>query len=175
MAVSVIDATSTGGTGTVMVSGNMPAFSAYSPNGAFQSVSSVTNTNTVFANKTFDTAGCFNNSGSTVTLNGISTPAYAFAPNVAGYYQISAYVNNTTNTNFIYTNMLLYKNGSAYNGTGYGQIGYGLSSSNSYGGASGAILVYMNGTSDYLQIYTYSNSATSIYASYFTGALIRTS
>jgi hypothetical protein len=156
-------------TSTLAIQG--PAFSAYSPSGAFQSVSSVTNTNTVLANKNFDTATCFNNTGSTVTLNGISTPAYAFAPNVAGYYQISAYVNNTNNTNATYTNMILFKNGSAY--PPYGQMGYGLASTNSYAGASGAILVYMNGTSDYLQLYTYSNSNTSLYECYFNGFLAR--
>ena len=153
------------------VAGTGPAFSAYSPSGAFQSVSSVTNTNTVLANKNFDTATCFNNTGSTVTLNGISTPAYAFAPNVAGYYQISGYVNNTNNTNATYTNLIIFKNGSAY--PPYGQIGYGLASTNSYAGASGAILIYMNGTSDYLQLYTYSNSTTSLYQCYFNGFLAR--
>ena len=153
------------------VAGTGPAFSAYSPSGAFQSVSSSTNTNTVLASENFDTAGCFNNTGSTVTLNGISTPAYAFAPNVAGYYQISAYVNNTNNTNATYTNLFIFKNGSAY--PPYGQIGYGLASSNSYAAASGAILIYMNGTSDYLQLYTNSNSATSLYECYFNGFLAR--
>ena len=36
--------------------------------------------------KDFDTGVCYNNTGSTVTLNGISTPAYSFAPNIAGKY-----------------------------------------------------------------------------------------
>jgi hypothetical protein len=39
--------------------------------------------------KVFDTANCFNNTGSTATLNGLSAPAYSFTPNVAGYYQIN--------------------------------------------------------------------------------------
>ena len=34
----------------------------------------------------FDSDSCYNNTGSTVTLNGISTPSYSFAPNVAGKY-----------------------------------------------------------------------------------------
>jgi hypothetical protein len=34
----------------------------------------------------FDSDGCYNNTGSTVTLNSISTPSYSFAPNVAGKY-----------------------------------------------------------------------------------------
>ena len=64
-------------TGTVMVSGNMPAFGAYSNTN--QTVSN--NTGTVLSANTeeFDTASRFNNTGSTV--GGI--PAYAFLPNVA--------------------------------------------------------------------------------------------
>ena len=75
-------------TGTVMVSGNMPAFGAYSNTN--QTVSN--NTGTVLSANTeeFDTAGCYNNTGSTVTLNGLSVPAYSFCPNIAGYYQINA-------------------------------------------------------------------------------------
>jgi hypothetical protein len=55
-----------------------------------------------------NTAGCFNNTGSTVTLNGLSVPAYAFCPNVAGYYQ----VNLATNSNSTVTKVgvLVYKN-----------------------------------------------------------------
>ena len=36
----------------------------------------------------FDIGGCYNNTGSTVTLNSISTPSYSFAPNVAGKYML---------------------------------------------------------------------------------------
>ena len=73
--------------GVVMVSGNMPAFSAY----ASSNTSLTANTATLigFQTKVWDTATCYNNTGSTVTLNGLSVPAYAFCPNVAGYYQIN--------------------------------------------------------------------------------------
>jgi hypothetical protein len=148
-----------------------PAFSAFSPSGAFQSITNTVSTKIVFANENFDTAGCFNNTGSTVTLNGISTPSYSFAPNVAGYYQISAYTNNTTNSTGIYLNLSIFKNGSAY--PPFGQMGYGLASVNSYAGAGGAILIYMNGTSDYLQLNVLSNVDTSLYQSYFNGFLAR--
>ena len=90
MAISTIDATSTGSTGTVMVSGNMPAFSAYQ--GTTQSVSASTPTNMTISIKEFDTATAFNNTASTVTLNGLSVPAYAFMPPVAGYYQVNGQV-----------------------------------------------------------------------------------
>ena len=39
-----------------------------------------------FDTEDFDSGGCYNNTGSTVTLNGVSAPAYSFAPNVAGKY-----------------------------------------------------------------------------------------
>jgi hypothetical protein len=49
-----------------------------------------TDTTIAFNTEKFDTDGCYNNTGSTVTLNGISTPAYSFAPNVAGKYFVYA-------------------------------------------------------------------------------------
>tara|TARA_R100000329_G_scaffold115239_1_gene94729 strand:- start:613 stop:1212 length:600 start_codon:yes stop_codon:yes gene_type:complete len=42
-----------------------------------------------FDTKTFDTGGCFNATTSAATLNGISVPAHAFLPNVAGTYAVS--------------------------------------------------------------------------------------
>jgi len=153
------------------VAGNGPAFLAYTANGVFQNVTNNVTTNTVFGSEAFDTGGCFNNTGSTVTLNGISTPAYAFAPNVAGYYQVNASVTNTNNTNATYTNMSLYKNGGGYPTSG--MLACGLASSASYGTPSGSALVYLNGTSDYIQIYTVSNSTTSLYQCTFSASLVR--
>jgi len=66
------------------VAGTGPAFSAYQ-NTATVSISVGTWTVVPYNTEEFDTASCFNNTGSTVG----STPAYAFLPNVAGYYQVS--------------------------------------------------------------------------------------
>ena len=157
-------------TGTAMVSGNMPAFNAFSNSN--QSVTTNTFTLINFEVKTgvgFDTAGAFNNTGSTVTLNGISVPAYAFAPPVAGYYQISvSLAPNTTITRQI---LALYKNGAfAYAGTD-------IAATNT-NGMNCSWLVYLNGTSDYIQLYGYATGvspqwyADSRYG-FFSGVLVR--
>src|SRR6056300_498996 len=57
---------------------NYPAFSAQLS--ADQTVSSATFTKVEIDSETFDSDGCYNNTGSTVTLNGISVPSYSFAP-----------------------------------------------------------------------------------------------
>lgn len=123
-------------TATVAVNG--PAFSVYLSGN--QSISSSTATKIAFNTEEFDTASCFNNTGSTV--GGI--PAYAFLPNVAGYYQFSGVCVNGGSS--ISNNWFrLYRNGSAYsNGTGGGvTTGY----------LSFADIVYLNGTTDYVEFY----------------------
>ena len=119
--------------------------------------------------ETFDTNGCYNNTGSTVTLNGVSAPAYSFAPNVAGYYQINAQVTMDVTTSDLYM-MFLYKNGSGYkrlsqtsNSTTYGQ--------------NGSVVVEANGSTDYFEIYHYSGGSTNIesgvHKTYFQAVLVR--
>ena len=154
-------------TGTVMVSGAMPAFSAYQ--NSTQSITASVQTNTVFNTKTFDTGSCFNNTGSTVTLNGISTPAYAYAPNVAGYYQINTTVSNQYGLTG-YTNIYIYKNGSAY---ANGLFATAISSSVSYGSACCSTVIYFNGTSDYVQIYSQGSANMTLAGCSFSGSLIR--
>ena len=67
---------------------NTPAFSATLA--GTQSVSDNATTQVAFAAEIFDVGSCYNNTGSAVTLNGISVPAYSFLPNVAGKYAVSA-------------------------------------------------------------------------------------
>lgn len=135
MPISLITANSQGGA---------PAFSAYlnTP----QSLSNSTNTLITINSKVFDTNTCFNNTGSTVTLNGISTPAYAFAPNLAGYYSVSVGVAGPGSAAGA-CGTILYKNGSTYQ--------YGGSVQNATFGvvSVGSFLVYLNGSSDYIQFY----------------------
>jgi len=126
------------------VAGTGPAFSAYA-----SSATSLTNsvaTLLKYGTKDFDTGTCYNNTASTVTLNGISVPAYSFAPNVAGYYQVNACIyTSVTSTNAA---ILTYKNGSVWS------INNGASGSiNTYYQASS--LIYCNGTSDYISMYLY--------------------
>lgn len=139
-------------TGTVITtastfSGTGPAFHAYMSN--TQGASATVFTNVAFDAEAFDTASCFNNTGSTV--GGI--PAYAFLPNVAGYYQISTAVYNqaANQVNII----RLYKNGA-----------YALELSRLFLASAptlnGSGLVYLNGTTDYIQIYFYCSASTTI-------------
>jgi hypothetical protein len=119
-------------TGTVMVSGNMPAFSAYQSSA--QTISSATYTKIQFQTKEFDTANAFD-----------ATTNYRFQPTVAGYYQISAGVAIGSVATSIYC--LIYKNGTAYKGN---YLGVGGSV-----GANISGLVYCNGSTDYVEAYAY--------------------
>ena len=157
--------------GTAMVSGNMPAFSAYMSAG--QALTQNTSILLPFNTKSYDTATCFNNTGSTVTLNGISVPAYAFAPNVAGYYQISAGWAGAAPSAPTDYSVTIRKNGTDAISCG------GYSGSSSYTvrpSASG--LLYMNGTSDYVAVYAYVGQAQTTQSgssvTIFCAALVRT-
>jgi hypothetical protein len=130
-------------TGTVMVSGNQPAFSAWLSN---QSITQNTNTTMSFNNEFFDTNSCFNNTGSTV--GGI--PAYAFLPNVAGYYQVSMSSLWTSYGGNNYVSIALFKNNSGV--TEYSRINF---ASGTTGGSS---LIYLNGTTDYITAVWYSSN-----------------
>jgi hypothetical protein len=78
------------GTATGFGESNKPAFQSYL--GSDQSAANTTYTVVANNGEVFDEGGCYNNTGSTVTLNGISTPAYSFAPNVAGKYYLYAMI-----------------------------------------------------------------------------------
>ena len=78
-----------------------PTFSAYQSTQQ-SSLSSNVNTLVQFQTKEFDTGTCFNNTGSTVTLNGVSAPQYSFAPNVAGYYNIILSIATQTSSTALY-------------------------------------------------------------------------
>jgi len=130
-------------TGTVMVSGNMPAFMAYGS--AQQSIA-----NGVFTKIAFNTL----TSPGFDTNSNYSTSNYRFTPTVAGYYQINSNIATTASAAGL-AFIAIYKNGSAYC--------YGNVVPNTNGGyitANG--LVYCNGSSDYIEIYAYQNSGVSL-------------
>ncbi len=159
-------------TGTAMVSGNMPAFSAYLSSN--QSITDSTATKIAFDTETFDTNSRYNNTGSTV--NGI--PAYSFLPNVAGYYLINAggYAKNNLNTQ-AYSQITMLKNGSDYRAGSFVWIGGGGAINWSVSVISD--IVYCNGTTDYINIYAVISGTsplyqggTSVYTN-FSGVLIK--
>ena len=123
------------------VAGTGPAFSAYLA--ANQSLTASTFTKVTINTEEFDTASCFNNTGSTV--GGI--PAYAFLPNVAGYYQVNGLAYPATTVTAI--TCAIYKNGTSF------KAGWGTSTS----GVVSA-LIYLNGSTDYIECYSYLTGVT---------------
>jgi hypothetical protein len=139
-------------TGTLNAAG--PTFSATS--NAAQTITSNTFTLVSLQTKNWDTATAFNNTGSTATLNGISVPAYAFAPNVAGYYQVN-YSIDSGSASTAPTRALpsLYKNAANYRNAS------NIIGANVFSGM-GSSMVYLNGTSDYIQMYALITATTAI-------------
>ena len=139
-------------TGTMMVSGNMPAFSAYQS--STQTLSSATFTKLQFQSKEFDTASAFD-----------STTNYRFTPLVAGYYQVSGGISNNTGTQTV---LSIYKNGGDFKRGSNGVLF----------GSSLSALVYLNGSTDYVELYGYFAVGTTVNTgsnlTYFQASLVRT-
>jgi len=148
-------------TGTIMVSGNMPAFSASLS--ANQTVNSGATTKIAFNTEQFDTNSCYDNATN-----------YRFTPTVAGYYQINVTL-DFSDVSVGVQDVLgrLYKNGSQYLAPIRMQTGAGREV-----GITIAQLVSMNGSTDYLEVYFQVVAATNclVYASSnFCGTLVRNS
>ena len=129
-------------TGTVMVSGNMPAFSAYLD--STQTFSAGTFTKVQCGVEEFDTASAYDNATN-----------YRFTPQVAGYYQVSGSINlNSTiaNTECLVT---IYKNGTRLKWGSY--ITRAATSQDA--GSTASALIYLNGSSDYVELYGYGNGS----------------
>lgn len=153
---TVMTITSTGVTTQV----GAPAFSAYSL--VAQVTSASTTTKIQLNTERFDTNNNFD-----------STTNYRFTPTIAGYYQISAAVTYTNNVNNYGAGAIIYKNGSNYawgTATGTGQM---------YATAQVSSLIYLNGSTDYIELYVYNGSGASQttgadpYYTYMTGFLAR--
>jgi len=115
-----------------------------------------------FQSELFDTANCYDN-----------TTNYRFTPNVAGYYLFNATVlNNPSAGSQTQLVTKIYKNGSPVTAFANLVIGGGIG-----GGTSLTVteIFYMNGTTDYAEVYQYSNATTPTYqvSSYFTGFLFK--
>jgi hypothetical protein len=117
-------------TGTVMVSGNMPAFSAYLASA--QTVTSTTVTKVAYDTEVFDTNNNF--------------ASNRFTPTVAGYYQVNATLCGQSSATITQLIGYIYKNGASYR---FGVL-LGTSSNTR---ATISDLIYMNGTTDYLEIF----------------------
>jgi hypothetical protein len=141
----VLTADSTAATGmkwAAAASNSFPAFSA-GTGSTNTNYTSNTATKVSFTDEEFDTDNCFSSS--------------RFTPTVAGYYQINASLvcNNPAN---IAHDLFLYKNGSAHKRL------FTMSAVNGNGlGLQGNAIVYMNGTTDYLEIYIFATADGSLY------------
>jgi hypothetical protein len=133
------------------VAGTGPAFYAYS--NSAQTLTSGANTKVLFGAELFDTNNNFASS--------------RFTPTVAGYYQINACI-WTTSAVTGDTNIIMYQNGQFWS--------FGNSATLSTRGFVVSSLVYCNGSTDYIEIYSYSQGSTlasNSYTCYFNGCLVR--
>jgi hypothetical protein len=133
--------------------GVAPAFSAYQSSA--QTLASGTYTKIQLQTEEFDTANCFD-----------STTNYRFTPTVAGYYQVNGALQLAiTNTSIL---LIIYKNGASF------KVG-GVNSAS--GGTNVNALVYLNGTTDYIELYGYftigQNTNAGSQATYFQACLVR--
>jgi hypothetical protein len=150
--------------GTAMVSGNMPAFSAYASGS--QTLSSLTLTKIQFNTEEFDTNSNYDNATN-----------YRFTPTVAGYYQISMTSGVATTGSSVANTQLtcnIYKNGSSFKFGGQTLL------NNTYDMlCTVSTLIYLNGSTDYVEGYLRQISGGSLGTAagqtvcYFQGVLVR--
>lgn len=93
-----------------------------------------------------------------------------FTPTVAGYYQISGVVQPTAGTSASNAGIYIYKNGSSYSNSFGGTI------SSTSACVSISDVVYLNGSTDYVELYgraTGTGTLTITVNTFFSGCLIR--
>jgi hypothetical protein len=132
-----------------------PAFSAYGT--TLTNTANGTFTRVICNVEEFDTASCYDAS------------TYRFTPNVAGYYQFNGQTGAGYNTIIV----SLYKNGSEFK-RGIQSSGATLSYVNV------SALIYLNGTTDFVELYWYQASGVTVNnnvaapaITYFQGYLVR--
>jgi hypothetical protein len=137
-----------------------PAFSAVRGTSS-QSVSGLTYTKIQFNAEEFDTNNNYD-----------STTNYRFTPTVAGYYQVNLTIYSITSVaanaySYIYKNGSIFKYGSAYPTGGGGTAFSSVASA----------LIYMNGSTDYLEGYYYVSQTATVFAdpayAFFQASLVR--
>ncbi len=147
--------------GAAMVGLAGPAFSVYRAT-SNQNVTSATLTKVQLNAEEYDLGSCFD-----------STTNYRFTPNVPGYYQFSWCVRcDSATSSIVDAASILYKNGAGIKTPEY--VGPAVASI----GIAASALVYMNGTADYAEIYTYitgtsPRAAYGLNLTFFSGYLAR--
>jgi hypothetical protein len=115
------------------VAGNGPAFSAYRATN--QSISSSTWTKVQCATEEFDTNSNYDKDSN-----------YRFTPTVEGYYQVSGTVDSSASASYTVGGVSIYKNGSIFKRGTFSNVGIQSTVSS---------LVYLNGSTDYVELYAY--------------------
>ena len=142
--------------GIQLASNLAPAFSA-SKQGGNQSITQTTWTKITYSTEEFDTNNNFASS--------------RFTPTVAGYYVLTANLETTDFTG--YGQMMFYKNGVYYTRAGT------TNCSSQAAIPTGSVVLYMNGSTDYAEVYFYTSASgvsvvgDSNFATRFTGAMVR--
>lgn len=144
------------------VAGNGPAFSAALT--VNQTITSSTFTKVQLNSELFDTNSNFD-----------PTTNYRFTPTVSGYYQIGWAVSGFASTSATRNLSTLYKNGTPY---AYGNDHVATAG---IGTSVGSVVVFMNGSTDYLELYGLITATTAIISTsggasiytYMSGALVR--
>lgn len=136
------------------VAGEGPAFSAKQTGS--QSISSGSPVVLTFDSEDFDTASCFD------------TGTGRFTPTVAGYYQVNLNVQYLGTTYSGFFSVFVYKNGSSY-------VEQATPSGTQYVSGSVPALIYMNGTTDYIDARATQNFGSSqfVQAKRFSASLAR--
>jgi hypothetical protein len=126
------------------VAGTGPAFSAYASTS--QTITSMAFTKVAINTELFDTNGNFD------------TSTNRFTPTVAGYYQVNGFVRMAATVNTIIQALaIIFKNGGAF--ARGNDIVLSSSTFNLFT-ASISEVVYLNGTTDYIELYGYLQATT---------------
>ena len=153
---------------------NTPSF--YGQGAAATSIANATLTKIAARTEIFDNGGCFNNTGSSATLNSLTAPADCFTPNVAGlYYFVGAIKLNTANFNVGLVNNI----GGVGGSESYAALKYQLGTANNTVIVSGYSLMNGSGNNVCLAASQESggslNTNDAIYTTYFGGFLVKAS
>jgi len=163
---------------TLSAESNTPSFYAFGdgatsiPNATLQTIS--------VQNERFDSGGCYNATSSTATLNGISVPAYRFAPNVAGLYYFIGAVRITGTGSGTWNLGLVNNLGGTGGSETYASLNYHASPSD-----NNTVMIQgysvMNGSGNNMVLTAYQESggtlstSDAIYTTYFGGFLVKKS
>ena len=116
-----------------------PSFAVYG-SAAQSGISNATFTKAALNTEVWDTDNCYD------------TTLYRFTPNKSGYYQINTVIERTV-TSISFAIIALYKNGTSFNRVHLSDSGVNFT-------ANCGTLVYLNGTTDYIEWFVYLDGGT---------------